>query len=139
MIIQIFRPDNLHDINVKYKKYWPSILYPCQNLLSHGVRFVAVPRLGNADVPTIKCDLAWKLSALLLSTQALWTAVESTSLYKSKWHGWFLNYLSKHCFKRSNSRTHRGEVFKLVEINTIERYINNKLSVNSLVKQCLMF
>ena len=132
----MLRPDNLPDIDIKYKKYWHSILYPSQTMLDHGCSFLSVPKFfcrTNNNVPLNKLKLAWTLSLLLLSSQELWTSIENTSLFKSKWHGWFLVYLTKHCNHRaSKSRQNKLDVFKLVQMNTIPRLVNDKLKVNSL-------
>ena len=83
----MLRPDNLPDIDIKYKKYWHSILYPSQTMLDHGCSFLSVPKFfcrTNNNVPLNKLKLAWTLSSLLLSSQELWTSIENTSLFKSK-------------------------------------------------------
>ena len=104
-------------------------------MLSHGCRFIAVPvfRTRACDnIPNSKVETAWVLSALLLSSQAFWTAIGSTPLFKSKWHGWMLVYLTKRCINRVSKRQNKLDVFKSVQMNTISRFLNEKLLVDSL-------
>ena len=56
-LLYYHRGEGLPDIIVKRKKNWPSILYPSQNLSSHGARFAPVPLLGSSNVPIIKLEL----------------------------------------------------------------------------------
>ena len=130
-----FRRPNSPNITIKYKKCWPSLLYPCQNLLGHGCRLIPVPFLRarrNDNIPLSKVELAWTLSALLLSSQTFWTAIGSTPLFMWKWHGWMLVYLTKRCIYRVSTKQSKVDVFKSVQMNTISRFLNEKLTVNSL-------
>ena len=87
-------------------------------------------RLSNVSI--IKLELGWIISALLLSSQVLWTLVEETPLFQSKWHGWFLVYLSRQCLNQSRNYNSKGEVFKMCQMNSVERLLNTKLNVDSL-------
>lgn len=49
----------------------------------------------------------------------------------SKWYGWCLVYLTKSNLIRPNLRNSRGDVFKTVQVNTIERFANDKMNINS--------
>ena len=131
-MITLYRGEGLPDIIVRRKKNWPLILYPSQNLSSHGARFARVPLFGSSNVSIIKLELGWIISALLLSSQVLWTLVEETPLFQSKWHGWFLVYLSRQSLNRSSNYNSKGEVFKMCQMNSVERLLNTKLNVDSL-------
>ena len=122
------------NVNVKHKKYWPSLLCRMQNLLKHGCRFATVPMFKQTPrIQIFKIELAWILSALLMSCQSLWTAVEKMQLFKSKWHGWFLVYLSKkYLLSSTNKRPSNKEVFKTNQMRSIERLLNERLEVESL-------
>ena len=109
-------------------------------MLDHRCPFLSVPKFmcrrnnGIPEVPLYKLELAWTLSALLLSSQELWTSIENTPLFKSKWHGWMLVYLTKHCNPRaSKSRQDKLDVFKSVQMNTISRFVNDKLNLHFLL------
>ena len=117
-----------------YKKFWPTILYPCQNLLSHGVSFVPVPMFSRYEKGIYHISyrkLTWMLSALLLSSQSLWSAIEKKPLYKSEWCGWLLAYLSKNCLSNTINQNPK-DVFKLTHINKIHRLIDERLQMSRL-------
>ena len=84
------------------------------------------------NIPISKVELAWTLSALLLSSQTFWSAIENTPLFVWKWHGWMLVYLSKRCIFRVSTKQNKVDVFKSVQMNTIARFLNEKLTINSL-------
>ena len=60
----MLRPDNLPDIDIKYKKYWHSILYPLQTMLDYRCSFLSVPKFvccrndGISDIPLYKLKLS---------------------------------------------------------------------------------
>ena len=72
------------------------------------------------------------MSALLLSSQTFWSAIESTPLFVWKWHGWMLVYLTKRCINRTSTKQNKVDVFKSVQMNTIARFLNEKLTINTL-------
>ena len=91
-----------------------------------------MPLFRSSNVLIIKLELGWIISALLLSSQVLWTFFEETSLFQSKWHGWFLVYLSRQSLNRSSNYNSKGEVFKMCQMNSVERLLDTKLNVDSL-------
>ena len=68
------------------------------------------------------------LSALLLSNQSLWSAVERKPLYKSEWCGWLLVYLSKNCLIHAIKQNPK-DVFKLTHVNKLHRLIDERLKL----------
>ena len=117
---------------MKGKKNWPSILYPLQKISSYGARFAPVPKFQSRKVSVVKIELGWIISSLLTSSQALWTAIDETPLFESRWHGWFLAYLSKHCLYHFNGFQGKTNVFSIDKMNTIDRFLNQKLDVGTL-------
>ena len=105
-------------------------------MLEHGARFVAVPqfmitrrRLTGArnNLIASKLNVVWTVAAILLSSQPFWTAVTNTQLFKSKWHGWLLVFLTRRCgLDRGTRRAGKFTVFKYVEVNSIDRLLDDK-------------
>ena len=79
----------------EFKKYWPLVLYPCQNMTTYGVIF---PKVPNFCCNVVDTRNIWTLAALLCRIETLWKVTTEVSLYTKKWHGWMLVYLTKQCF-----------------------------------------
>ena len=79
------------------------------------------------NVDPMQSFLPWKLSAILSSTEEVWKLITETQLFKSKWHGWFLSYLSKQCFANISCRQDSRDPFKYNQVSTTIK-ITNKLN-----------
>lgn len=122
----------LPDITVRYSKYFPSVLYPCQKLNKHGAMFETVPSFSSTKVAREKLCLCWLLSSLLISSQELWSIISKSSLSTSSWYGWFLVYLTKNTNLSRGKKQNYREVFKYSRyMNTIDKFADNIL-INSI-------
>ena len=122
--------DPVPNFTLTCTKYWPSVLYPCQKMDSYGAMFSMFPCYKSRG-SAINTSVIWIMSALLTSIQKLWSSVQNTELRSSNWHGWFLVYLTKHCFSNVNQRPSKVEVFKYNQVGTIER-LHEKLGTDML-------
>ena len=115
--------NQLDDITLRFTKYWPSILYPCQKTDKHGAMFPSVPSFNSNKVNGMKLSIIWNICSLMTSVQAIWTNIDKRRHCTSHWSGWFLVYLTKHCFIRTIRRQNKCDVFKFNgNINTIESF-----------------
>ena len=120
---------------MSYPKYWPSILYPCQKMNTHGATFISVPSFSSSSrsVSSPKLCLCWSLSSLLLSCQELWTIISSQPMKTSLWYGWLLVYVTRNSTNLAKGRhANKKEVFKYFKyINTIEK-LAEKINIETL-------
>ena len=107
-------------------------------MLEHGARFVAVPQLmiSRRDNNFSNLNVLWTIAAILLSSQPFWTAVANTQLFKSKWHGWLLVFLTRRSGLDRGTRRAGGKfaVFKYVEITSIQRLLDDKFHPTTLAE-----
>ena len=95
---------NEHDHPIEYtrkfKRIWPSFLYPCQKMDSYGCRMYSTPVFKISG-----SKMLWVVSTLLLNTEPLWRAICSIQMRTSAWHGYLLVYLTKECIPQIHRRT----------------------------------
>ena len=61
----------LDDITLRFKKYWTSILFPCQKADQYGAMFLRVPSFNMTKVnPDRLCNM-WTICALMASVQRI--------------------------------------------------------------------
>jgi len=75
------------------------------------------PRNGHCDTRG-----AWLLAAMLATNPPLWEEVVAIEKQTSKWEGWFLNDVTKHCFPHEGFKCHSSNPFGKNE-NTEERFL----------------
>ena len=115
--------ERLEEIKLRFTKYWPSMLFPCQKADAYGAMFVRVPSFNTSKVDSAKLSIMWSICALLTSIQSIWTKVEKYHDHRtSQWFGWVLVYLTKHCLSRTSRRQCKHNPFKLISMNTIEKF-----------------
>jgi hypothetical protein len=63
------------ECRVRYKKYWPSFLYPCQRMSPYGTMFYIAPIFSSNSFgaeQNNKSPVLWIVSTALLTIQELW-------------------------------------------------------------------
>ena len=58
--------NHLNDITMSFKKYWPSVLYPCQKNDEYGVMFARPPAFNTNKLNPLKMSNIWTMSTLIL-------------------------------------------------------------------------
>jgi hypothetical protein len=118
-------------VQLSFSKYWSEMLYLSQTMTHHGVIFpkvcliiVIINLLCNSvcneycsdtlypcqifsKVPFMisndtNTSLIWTIAELICRVKKLWKIVTQAELRTSKWHGWMLTYMTKHCFNEGN-------------------------------------
>lgn len=112
-----------------FRKCWPSFLYPCQVMDSHGIRFPRIPVLSTTkkQYPTIeKADvrLLWVLVSLVSCVEELWYLVWTTNLRTSDWHGWILTFVSTEVFPNITRVQDAQDPFRRVQSKNLKRLVN---------------
>ena len=112
---------NAPGVEVKFPRYWPLHLYPCQIMSSYGIQIVNVPSFrGDTRNKSI-----WLISAMITQVEMAWKCFFNATRKSSHWYGWFLTYLSKQCFVLGR-RQHCKDPFKSNQVRTIEQ-LRNKI------------
>eukprot|EP00957_Ditylum_brightwellii_P210142 15364604-Ditylum_brightwellii.AAC.1 len=100
--------DNASDTMVTFIKFWPSVMYPVQNMTSHGAYFEAVPSVKSSGSESAKVEKVWQL-------------FEKVDMRAADGHGWILVYLTKNCFNQGRRRQMKGGIFKYVLIKNVRQ------------------
>ena len=91
----------------------------------HGVIMNQMPIFTSDSVYT---GLTWIVAALLTRVEPLWHEIATNiEFHTSQWHGWMLVYLTKHCFNEGKHRQSKHDPFKLLYMNTIDRFVEKVL------------
>ena len=115
--------ERLEDITLRFTKYWPSTLFPCQKADAYGAMFARVPSFNTSKIDPAKLYIMWSICALLTSIQSIWTKVEKYYDHRtSQWFGWVLVYLTKHCLSRTSRHQCKSNPFKLISMNSMEKF-----------------
>ena len=81
-------------VRIKFNRYWPYHIYPCQKLSSFGVQVVTIPSFAAQGCT----KLLWKLSALITTVEIVWQLFADATKTNDDWYGWLLAFLTKTCF-----------------------------------------
>eukprot|EP00957_Ditylum_brightwellii_P084255 6406155-Ditylum_brightwellii.AAC.1 len=61
--------DSPQPIGIQFNKFWSEHLYPCQNIVEHGVMFPKVPLFHSSDSNNA---MIWAIAALMCRVEAIW-------------------------------------------------------------------
>ena len=123
-IVAVADNEEEREYNKKFRKYWPSNIYPCQTFNSFGARFPVVPRF---NIRSCETDLfpktasisIWIISCLMAKIEFFWSAVSKVRMRTSRWHGWLLVKLTDMCFSNISSRQDRKDPYKKHMISSV--------------------
>jgi predicted GIY-YIG superfamily endonuclease len=127
-----FDGNPLPDLELKFNQYWPTVLFPCQKTDKFGVMFPKVPLLNSKKHCPLKLSIGWTLCILLSRVQEVWELILNVPAKRhSQWYGWFLTYVSKHCFANIASVQNKNDIFKFIEMRSIDRFMS-KWNIDSI-------
>ena len=113
--------NNRNGVTVKYRRYIPLHIYPCQKLTTFGAQVAVIPQYYGK----IENRLIWQLSSILTQVEPIWQHFLKSIRTSEDWFGWLLVYLTKNCFP-SQQRQAKKDPFKFTYISNIEN-IQSKL------------
>lgn len=121
------REDDEPDVIRKFKKCWPTHIYPCQTNDIFGARFASIPKFfakSNNEIQEADVIMTWTVSALMTRIDKLWQLVTECDLRRSRWHGWLLVHLTAKCFKNMARKQDTKDPFKKIQVSTIARLVS---------------
>ena len=113
--------------NIRVRPNWVTKIIFAQKVDKerYGAIMNVIPIYQNSGLDT---RLIWITSAILTQVKELWEATCALTMCTSKWHGWLLTYLTKHCLDSFNLRRSKLTPYKNKFINTIPA-IASKLGI----------
>ena len=103
---------------IRFSRYWPKSLYPCQNLSSHGCQMLHIPSFQGG----LSNKKLWQISAIATQNEDIWNLLIKSITYMNDWKGWLLSYLSKNCLNMKR-KSGRKDPFKVTQIRTINQLL----------------
>ena len=70
------------------------------------------------------------MAALLTQVKEIWSLTAKVDMYTSKWHGWYLTYLTKACFSNRNLKRSHMTPYKSKFIDSIANFMK-KIRITS--------
>lgn len=109
------------------KKFFPSILNPCQKMDRYGAMPVLARSLrgkGLSPDQHIKTSCMWSVMSLILSVQELWSLIgkKGVDLRTSDWYGWYLLYCTRQCLSSGKTQYPRNDFFTANSVRSVRRF-----------------
>ena len=105
-----------HNITIKFNRYWPTLIYPCQKYSKHGVQVNVVPSFRGG----IENKIIWQIACIMTQVEPVWKFFVEAISDANDWFGWFLCYFTKHCLNVKYYQ-HRYDPFKLNQIRSMHQ------------------
>ena len=129
--LRVLDHNNQNGIIVKFQRYIPLFIYPCQVYSNHGVQMLLIPRFSRG--PQNKA--LWQLSTILLQVEKVWQIFNTSLKNNNDWFGWLLVFLTNRCLHRTKSQG-RKDPFKNKFVKTINN-LKNKIPIHQTFYQYL--
>ena len=122
-----FGQQNNTNFRIRAKPNWVTKIVFAQKLdeEKYGAVMTVIPAYRSKGLDT---RLLWIISAVLTQLKELWEETCAIPMCTSKWHGWLLTYLTKHCFDSIALPRTRSTPYKSKFISTIPK-IAEKLGI----------
>ena len=132
--VKIDDPDSRH-YQFQMRRPWQRIINVLQieDSIGYGMQFQAIPPIS---INGINVCVTWSLFAIISSCKQLWSIIDNTpTIFSwSRWEGWILTSIQKHCFQNNCIQINNRSPFKkntsLSDIcKSVNRFIPEELNI----------
>ena len=117
--------NNEDGIIIKFNRYIPLYIYPCQILSKHGTQVALIPQCSGVYDKKI----IWQISSILTQVDKTWKLFDNAMKNHQYWFVYILTYLTRCCFS-SQRRQRRKYLFN-------NKYVISGVNIRNQITDCI--